>query len=1513
MLAALLALRRGAATGRRIAQAAEVSPMTASAALNRLEARGAVTRTLAGRAFHWAAVEHAPAVMAARHGQRSSDVKRTTAISPAVPDADRWPAPAHAPGHVVARALVLTALASEYQAVAEQLRPTGTVKTRTGTRFAIGAITGTYVGWEVRLAEIGAGNAGAAAEVAAAVEQFRPQLVLFVGVAAGLKPEDQELGDVVVAAHVYNLHGGKHAVADDGSSVHLGRPVTLTTSHRLEQLAREVARDAWQPACRGRGRTPQAHLKAIVASEAVLADGDGALRERISLMYDDAAALDMESYGVYEAARRADVPALVIRGLSDFAGTGKRPAADRVYQPDAAKHAAAFAVELLRRTDPDDLPGGGHPDTRDPEPGTGGVAAAASAEALLATLPPLVLPWWRRLRATAPARAAAALSDLSAHAVSPMGWLGRLQHRPPRWLREDATGDGWAMVAAYAASHQSLHATHAYDHAASAAAAIGDDVAAVVLRLTSAMSAVQAPERALNSAEEAVRSGVREAHRRLLAEDTAYALSLATFFAAAVNDDAQAMHAATPIALNVLGLDAAAVLPGREHTVDAAVAELAAAAFEDLDERSPGVLDGLRAQVLSVLTMLSLVEDDTSHAIQIADYGQTVVPASTSVLLLGARSRLQQVAGLGASRGDDFDEDLPAVLADIEQTALLVRDRRAEWHVPTGEALAIAGRARAQAHDFDGALRLLLPAPRGQASDREAHDPDVREVAALAATMAGDTELAAELGASVRDPVERHLLRGMALSDEPSMRDEAERSFRAALEAVTDERPDQLVRALIGLLRSGASAQPGAPDGITSHVAQLRDLDPEAADLVLATAALTAGRPRDALVVARRYPRSAPAVLLAAEAAVAAGDAAEAVRVLERRGRDGNDNSMLIQAMATAADAGLDHEAERLADLLVTANDIRTRIRALQMKVDLAGRAGRWHDVTILCRRLLEEPDADEGRAATRASTCRWALVGAEFNLRAPARALAALQQPEPLRPRHRQEALLLLAVLRATQGQMDPLEVIGGALAVAGDWLEDEEVVASALALTLVTSPPAQIPDPMLLEVRRLQDDYFTRFADTASIKRLDIGDDLQGLISHLERTLAPGAEALATMARRAWLGDYPRALLTDAMGRSYAELLIKGGTGCVVVAGDGHEARRQAAVRDALETGVVVIDTSAVHLIGFLRLPPGRLTAEFSRVVLPASLRDDLFVARASLSVASVGSLGWDPAQRRPLVTELSPEQAAGWYAEAEAVVRRAADLQVVPDPDISRRTLFDASIRLASAMNAVVWADDVALTYAAESAGVPAFGTLDLLHVLASTGTVTREELDDALAALMNAGAVDLPVLDKLHSLAQQQDWAPTGYPALVLARPHSWAGAAAGFARYRDLIRSLPRPRLADLVPGWAEAAATGLAWAHPPGSRGRAVGALLAWTAAAADPTLLPVLADIGRRVQDETASDGDVFGHLVDILVDVVTESAGPARAGAAFSRLVASLDTPRRTEAMRRFLAQRPQTRRPV
>ncbi|MFF3326312.1 hypothetical protein [Streptomyces sp. NPDC002889] len=254
--------------------------------------------------------------------------------------------------------VVLTALGVEYEAVRAHLVALRTRSHHAGTLFEVGWLDGTPC--QVALAEIGEGNQAAAVLTERAVRLFRPRAVVFAGVAGALK-DDIQLGDVVVASHVYAYHGGKE---EDGRF--LARPRVWPIRHEMEQLARHVCRrGSWTgllPHSPGE-RSPAVHLKPIAAGEIVLNSADSPLKRQLRRHYQDAAAIEMESAGVAHAAHlNAALPALIVRGISDRADGRKYDADAEGWQAVAARNAAALAFTAIREL----FVGGERPPVEDP-------------------------------------------------------------------------------------------------------------------------------------------------------------------------------------------------------------------------------------------------------------------------------------------------------------------------------------------------------------------------------------------------------------------------------------------------------------------------------------------------------------------------------------------------------------------------------------------------------------------------------------------------------------------------------------------------------------------------------------------------------------------------------------------------------------------------------------------------------------------------------------------------------------------------------------------------------------------------------------------------------------------------------------------------------------------------------------------------------------------------------------------------------------------------------------------
>jgi nucleoside phosphorylase len=237
-------------------------------------------------------------------------------------------------------AVMITALPVEYLAVRKHLKNLQEVVHINGTVYERGDFTSEHQNWEIGIVEVGAGNAGAALEVERAIACFEPDVILFVGIAGGIK--DVKLGDVVATTKIYGYESGK------SEQKFMPRPEIGLSAYSLEQRARaEARRDDWLKRLGDSNLTPKVFVAPIAAGDKVIASTKSEVFQFLRSNYGDAVAVEMEGFGFLEAARaNHQVSAMVIRGISDL--IDDKSNVDKTgYQRIAANNASAFAFAIL--------------------------------------------------------------------------------------------------------------------------------------------------------------------------------------------------------------------------------------------------------------------------------------------------------------------------------------------------------------------------------------------------------------------------------------------------------------------------------------------------------------------------------------------------------------------------------------------------------------------------------------------------------------------------------------------------------------------------------------------------------------------------------------------------------------------------------------------------------------------------------------------------------------------------------------------------------------------------------------------------------------------------------------------------------------------------------------------------------------------------------------------------------------------------------------------------------------
>lgn len=241
-------------------------------------------------------------------------------------------------------AVVCAALGLEYQAILEHLETPPIERDERGSLYQLGD----FEHWCVVATHIGRDNTPAAVQVERAITLFNPAVVLLVGIAGGRRKVRH--GDVVAADSVYDYQAGR-----DTDETTLGRVKSLAASFPLVQRAKAVAsQNRWRDRIvLPLDRPPEAHVGPLAAGGRVVTSAESHTARLIDRHCDDALGIETEGFGVMAAAHaNPSVSAMVIRGISDLLDD-KAFAADRHWQPVAARHACAFAFELLHHTRPD--------------------------------------------------------------------------------------------------------------------------------------------------------------------------------------------------------------------------------------------------------------------------------------------------------------------------------------------------------------------------------------------------------------------------------------------------------------------------------------------------------------------------------------------------------------------------------------------------------------------------------------------------------------------------------------------------------------------------------------------------------------------------------------------------------------------------------------------------------------------------------------------------------------------------------------------------------------------------------------------------------------------------------------------------------------------------------------------------------------------------------------------------------------------------------------------------------
>ncbi|MBX5449023.1 TIR domain-containing protein [Thermogemmatispora sp.] len=207
---------------------------------------------------------------------------------------------------------------------------------RIETYYSLGEIGGAAT-WLLRTQMGALGAGGATLAVSEAISKLRPEAVIMVGIAFGLRPGEQQLGDILVSQQLMSYEPQRVGVGDGGKMALIPRGDRVTASVRLLSRFQDLDLD-WTGA--------KAHFGLLLSGEKLVDHPD--LLKQLLTLEREAIGGEMEGAGLYAAAMRERCEWIVVKAICDW-GDGHKRENKAENQRRAAENAARFVLTMLGR------------------------------------------------------------------------------------------------------------------------------------------------------------------------------------------------------------------------------------------------------------------------------------------------------------------------------------------------------------------------------------------------------------------------------------------------------------------------------------------------------------------------------------------------------------------------------------------------------------------------------------------------------------------------------------------------------------------------------------------------------------------------------------------------------------------------------------------------------------------------------------------------------------------------------------------------------------------------------------------------------------------------------------------------------------------------------------------------------------------------------------------------------------------------------------------------------------